>query len=102
MLYKQLLQMHQETNKTILFVTHNINEVVALEDRVIIMSPLLANTWKEFTVDLPRPRSLDYPLINLVTKEIDESKDLYLFSCSTADSHNNAFENEIASTVTTS
>lgn len=76
-LYNQLLQIHQRTNKTILFVTHNINEAVALGDRVIVMSPLLANIRKEFTVDLPRPRQLDHPLINSITKEIiEESKDL--------------------------
>ena len=69
MVDKQLLQMRQETNKTILFVTPYINEVVALEDRVIIMSPLLTNTWKEFTIDLPRSRLLDYSLINSVTKD---------------------------------
>ena len=75
-LYNQLLQIHQRTNK-ILFVTHNINEAVALGDKVIVMSPLLANIWKEFTVDLPRPRQLDHPLINSITKGIiEESKDL--------------------------
>lgn len=76
-LYNQLLQIHQRTNKTILFVTPNINEAVALGDRVIVMSPLLANIRKEFTVDLPRPRQLDHPLINSITKDIiEESKDL--------------------------
>jgi NitT/TauT family transport system ATP-binding protein len=75
-LYNQLLQIHQRTNK-ILFVTHNINEAIALGDKVIVMSPLLANIWKEFTVDLPRPRQLDHPLINSITKGIiEESKDL--------------------------
>jgi NitT/TauT family transport system ATP-binding protein len=75
-LYNQLLQIHQRTNK-ILFVTHNINEAVALGDKVIVMSPLLANIWKEFTVDLPRPRQLDHPLINSITKGIiEESRDL--------------------------
>lgn len=76
-LYNQLLQIHQRTNKTILFVTPNINEAVALGDRVIVMSPLLANIRKEFTVDLPRPSQLDHPLINSITKEIiEETKDL--------------------------
>jgi sulfonate transport system ATP-binding protein len=76
-LYNQLLQIHQRTNKTILFLTPNINEAVALGDRVIVMSPLLANIRKEFTVDLPRPRQLDHPLINSITKEIiEETKDL--------------------------
>ncbi len=50
MLYNQLLTIHQETNKKILFVTHNINEAVALGDRVIVISPKLANIKKEFTV----------------------------------------------------
>jgi NitT/TauT family transport system ATP-binding protein len=78
MLYNQLLQIHQETNKTILFVTHNINEAVVLGDRVIVMSPRLANIRKEFVVDLPRPRQLDDPLINSITKEIiEESRELY-------------------------
>jgi NitT/TauT family transport system ATP-binding protein len=77
MLYDQLLQIHQRTNKTILFVTHNINEAVVLGDRVVVMSPRLANIWKEFIVDLPRPRQFDHPLINSITKGIiEKSKDL--------------------------
>jgi NitT/TauT family transport system ATP-binding protein len=78
MLYKELLKIHQETNKTILFVTHNINEAVALGDRVIVMSPKLKNIKKEFIVDIPRPRKIDHPLIESITKEIvAESEDLF-------------------------
>jgi len=72
MLYDQLLQIHQRTNKTILFVTHNINEAVALGDRVIVMSPRLTNIEREFTVDLPRPRQFDHPLVSSITKTISE------------------------------
>src|SRR6478672_9133483 len=82
MLYTEVLKIHQETNKTILFVTHNINEAVALGDRVIVMSPKLKNIKKEFIVDIPRPRKIDHPLIDSITKEIvAESEDLF----STAD-----------------
>jgi NitT/TauT family transport system ATP-binding protein len=78
MLYNQLLNIHQETNKTILFVTHNINEAVALGDRVIVMSPKLANIRKEFIVNIPRPRRIDHPLVDSITKEImTESEDLF-------------------------
>ena len=78
MLHTQLLEVHQETKKTIVFITHNINEAVALGDRVIVMSPKIANIKKEFIIDLPRPRKLDHPLINLITNEIVfESKNLY-------------------------
>src|SRR3954449_2867720 len=78
MLYKEVLKIHQETNKTVLFVTHNINEAVALGDRVIVMSPKLKNIKKEFIVDIPRPRKIDHPLIESITKEIvAESEDLF-------------------------
>jgi len=78
MLYTEVLKIHQETNKTILFVTHNINEAVALGDRVIVMSPKLKNIKKEFIVDIPRPRKIDHPLIESITKEIvAESEDLF-------------------------
>jgi NitT/TauT family transport system ATP-binding protein len=78
MLYNEVLKIHQETNKTILFVTHNINEAVALGDRVIVMSPKLANIKKEFVVEIPRPRKIDHPLIESITKEIvAESADLF-------------------------
>src|SRR4051812_12939187 len=83
MLYTEVLKIHQQTNKTILFVTHNINEAVALGDRVIAMSPKLKNIKKEFIVDIPRPRKIDHPLIESITKEIvAESEDL--FSTTTA------------------
>jgi len=79
MLYDQLVQIHEKTNKTILFVTHNINEAVALGDRAIVMSPKIAGIKKEFVIDLPRPRQLDHPLINSITNEImKESKDMHI------------------------
>ena len=54
-----------------------------LGDRVIVMSPGLANIRKEFVVDLPRPRQLDDPLVNSITKEIiEESRELYYSSSS--------------------
>ena len=81
MLYTEVLKIHQGTNKTILFVTHNIHEAVALGDRVIVISPKLANIKKKFIVNLPRPRKIDHPLIESITKEIvAESADLFSFT----------------------
>jgi NitT/TauT family transport system ATP-binding protein len=78
MLYDQLEIIHEKTNKTILFVTHNINEAVALGDRAIVISPKIAGIKKEFKIDLPRPRQLDHPLINSITNSIiEESKEMY-------------------------
>ena len=79
MLYSHLLRIHQETKKTILFVTHNIHEAVALGDRVIVMSPKLANIKKQIIVNIPRPRSIDHPLVESITREIiSESNDLFV------------------------
>jgi hypothetical protein len=42
------------------------------------MSPKLANIKKEFIVEIPRPRKIDHPLIESITKEIvAESADLF-------------------------
>jgi NitT/TauT family transport system ATP-binding protein len=58
-------------------------KILALGNRVIVMSPRLVNINKEFIVDLPRPRQLDHLLINSITKEIiEESRELYYSSSS--------------------
>ena len=76
MLQLQLLQIHQTTKKTVLFVTHDINEAVALGDRVILLSPKYANIKREFSINLPHPRQLDHPIVDSITKEIlQESKE---------------------------
>ncbi len=44
------------TRKTILFVTHNVNEAVTLGDRVLVFSPRPGRIVREFRIDIPRPR----------------------------------------------
>jgi NitT/TauT family transport system ATP-binding protein len=75
MLYNHLLRIHEETKKTILFVTHNIQEAVALGDGVIVMSPKLANIKKQIVVDIPRLRSIDHPLVESITGQIISDPD---------------------------
>ena len=53
-----LLAMWQETQKTVLFVTHSISEAVFLSDRVIVMSPRPGKVLDTIDIDLSRPRSL--------------------------------------------
>jgi NitT/TauT family transport system ATP-binding protein len=56
---KELLKIHKETNKTIVFVTHNIQEAVYLSDRVIVLSPRPGTIETVLDIELSRPRPLE-------------------------------------------
>jgi NitT/TauT family transport system ATP-binding protein len=56
-----LVRIWQSERKTILFVTHDIEEAVQLADRVLVMSPRPATIREVVDIDLPRPRYLDSP-----------------------------------------
>lgn len=65
----ELLNIWKETEKTILFVTHNLEEAVFLSDRVFILSERPATIVDVIDVDLNRPRD-DH------TRQTDEYHDL--------------------------
>ena len=54
-----LTRIWQAEKKTILFVTHDIEEAVQLADRVLVMSKRPATIQEDVIIDLPRPRDLD-------------------------------------------
>lgn len=58
-LHEDLLRIWKKTNKTILFVTHNIQEAVFLSDRVVVLSPHPGRVSAVVDITLDRPRSLD-------------------------------------------
>lgn len=52
----ELLRIWEATRKTVLFVTHSIEEAIVLSDRVLLMSARPGRIRREFRIDLPRPR----------------------------------------------
>jgi NitT/TauT family transport system ATP-binding protein len=64
-LQSELETIWSQTHKTIVFVTHNVREAVALGDRVLVFSPRPGKIVREFTIDLPRPRTFeDHALVD--------------------------------------
>lgn len=54
-----LMRLWSETNKTIVFITHNISEAIFLADRVVVMTPRPGRLARVFDIELPRPRTVD-------------------------------------------
>ena len=51
-----LLGLWESWSKTVVLVTHDVEEAVLLSDRVYVLTPRPGRVRSEFTVDLPRPR----------------------------------------------
>ena len=66
----ELLRIWQEAKKTVLFVTHQIDEAIYLSDRVMVMTKRPGHAKRIFAIKLPRPR--DYEM--RVTPEFNELK----------------------------
>lgn len=56
-LQDELLELWQHTGKTVLFVTHDVQEAVTLADRVVVMGSEPGHVREVVDIDLDRPRS---------------------------------------------
>lgn len=57
----ELLRIWEAERKTIIFVTHDIDEAVQLADRVVVMSARPATVQQIVKIDIPHPRDLSSP-----------------------------------------
>lgn len=58
-LQEELLSIWEETGKTVIFITHSIDEALLLSDRILLMSSQPGKIIREIRVDMPRPRKME-------------------------------------------
>lgn len=75
-LHGELQQIWEATKKTIIFVTHNVEEAVLLSDRVAVMTANPGRIKKEFNIKLARPRDVgNGKLVRFISQIMKELKD---------------------------
>ena len=66
----ELIQIWQREKRTVLFVTHDVEEALQLADRVVVMGRRPSRIRAIVPVDAQRPRDLDDPTYRLLREEI--------------------------------
>jgi NitT/TauT family transport system ATP-binding protein len=56
---EELMRIFEQTKKTIIFVTHSIDEAILLGDEVVVMTARPGRIKEVIQIDLPRPRSIE-------------------------------------------
>lgn len=67
---EDLGRIHQETMKTVMFVTHSVQEAILLADKIYIFSARPSRIKATIPVDLPRPRRVGTPEFGALEEEI--------------------------------
>jgi NitT/TauT family transport system ATP-binding protein len=57
-LQDELLRIYQRQPRTMVFITHSIEEAIALGDRIVVLTARPARVRETLTVDIPRPRTV--------------------------------------------
>ncbi|MBP2229209.1 NitT/TauT family transport system ATP-binding protein [Azospirillum agricola] len=72
-LQAQILAIRAREARTILFVTHNIAEAIALGTRILVMSPNPGRIAEDIPVDLPYPRRRTAPAFNALYERLTQA-----------------------------
>ncbi|HIQ32052.1 MAG TPA: ABC transporter ATP-binding protein, partial [Methanothermococcus okinawensis] len=87
-LQHELLKIWEREKKTVVFVTHSVEEAVYLSDRVIVMTARPGRIKDIIPIDLPRPRkrdSLEFieyrrRIVNILKDEVLKSYNMYRYA----------------------
>ncbi|HEY0235312.1 MAG TPA: ABC transporter ATP-binding protein [Afipia sp.] len=74
-LQDHLLDLWADTKPTLILVTHDVDEVVVLGDRVMVMRPHPGRLFEEINIDLPRPRDRASPAFEAIKRQVLASLD---------------------------
>jgi NitT/TauT family transport system ATP-binding protein len=69
-LQEDLLTLWESTGKTIVLVTHDIDEAVYLSDEIVVFSPLPGTIRNHIHVEVPRPRKREDPTLYHIKQRI--------------------------------
>ncbi len=72
LLQKELLRIWEYDKRTIIFVTHSVDEAIYLADRIIMMSRRKGFIEREIAIDMPRIRDRSDPRYAKLTQELLE------------------------------
>jgi NitT/TauT family transport system ATP-binding protein len=64
LIQKEFIALWERERPTVVFVTHDLTEAIALGDRVILMSKRPGRIVADLPIDLKRPRNIDDPFSN--------------------------------------
>lgn len=67
-----------ETRKTVVFITHSIDEAVLLSDRVVVMSPRPGKVERIIPIPLPRPRGLEAKRLPEFATLVEEITEIFM------------------------
>jgi NitT/TauT family transport system ATP-binding protein len=70
LMQKELLRIWQETQKTVIFITHSVDEACYLADRIVVMTTRPGMIKDIFNVTMPRPRDRASPEFAQLRKTI--------------------------------
>jgi NitT/TauT family transport system ATP-binding protein len=70
LLHDELERVWNETQRTIIFVTHNVREAARLGDRIVLLTSRPGRVAETFEVDIPRPRRIEAPDVSMLAGNV--------------------------------